>query len=1201
MQRKSRISQTCDLLMLRKPSIRTLWTNASFMRTPSTHHFVTTLIALSAVLSLVTGLILVGAALEDTRRLETEVRLKMQSLMPAIDRDSGNAAGRIDADLRKISGNLEQWRKTLVDHGLLGGLFFLTTLLLLVWLQFRRAEENRGLLRTLMDTIPDLIWLKDPHGVYIACNPRFEQFFGHQETDIVGQDDYRFMDCELAEFFRNNDRLAVQADGPRLNEEWLTFARDGYRGLFETIKTPMKTAQGKLIGVLGISRDITRQRETLDALHMREDLYSSIVGQAGDGIVLIDPETCRFLEFNDAACELVGYSRQEFADLTLFDLQFDHGENDVRQIMTQMLEGTLNRFEVRHRHKDGRPRDTWVSNRPLQIRGQRLLTVIWHDITGRKAAEAALHEERRFRETVMESIPGICYALDRDGNLLYWNRTLERIIDCAPDALKGRHALDFFACDDRQLIGERIDIAFAAAGTGTAVEADAKVVTANGSSIPFHFTSRSINMGGQPVLIGVGINVSARKEAEDSLRQLNAELEQRVQQRTADLLEAHSRLQNTQFAMDSVGIGITWADVATGHFIYANRFSAEFLGYSLEELLRLRVSDIDPNFPPEMYPRTVQNIRERGHVQFETEQRTKDGRMRPVEMTIYYHADGEGTAPRLIAFMSDIAHRKEAEAGLLQAKEASEAANAAKSAFLANMSHEIRTPLNAILGLNHLLKKEGVSPSQMQRLDKMEIAGRHLLSLINDILDLSKIEAGRMALEHNNFHLSSVLDSVASIIRDSAVSKGLTLEVDTDGVPLWLWGDATRLRQALLNFASNAVKFTERGSVCLRSVLLDEQGGALTVRFEVEDTGIGLTPEQQNRLFQAFEQADGSISRRFGGTGLGLALTKRLVELMGGQVGLDSTPGVGSTFWFIVPLQRGHGPVPIQPQPVETVAGAEAMLRTRHRGARLLLAEDNAINIEVVLEMLHAVDLDVCVVENGREAVKQARHQTFDLILMDMQMPQIGGLEATRLIRAMPQWTERPIVALTANAFTENRRACLDAGMNDVLVKPIEPNVLYATLLQWLPSAARSEDEFTPTGTATAVQELDDAQIIQRLRALPDMDVDAGLARLRGNPLKYLTLLRHLVDAQSLQMAEIERVLDAGDRIAAKRMAHSLKGCAATLGLTDVSELACDVEQLLKSEEDPASQLDAIHASVARIRNGLQRLESILAPARQPQ
>jgi len=1063
----------------------------------------------------------------------------------------------------------------------------------------REAEalaHKQTFLLTLFDTIPDLIWLKDLDGVYLACNSKFERFFGHPENEIVGKTDYDFMDRELAEFFRNNDHLAVETDGARMNEEWLTFAADGYHGLFETIKTPMKTAEGKLIGVLGIARDISRQHEAFEALREREEIYSSIVGQASDGIVLIDPETYDFVEFNDAACQMLGHDRDAFARLKLFDLPADHDPDQLRALMAATLARGKGHFELRQRHRDGSTRDCWISYRVLRIGGRTLVNAIWHDLTERKASEAALREERQLRATIMEAIPGICYTLDHNRCLHYWNQTFERLMERSPEDLKGINALDFFEGDDRRVIHERIVEAFT---TGAKVEVEATLVIDNDRRIPFLFNNRRIEMGGQPVLVGVGIDVSALRAAWDALRRLNSELEQRVRERTRELQAANAQLIDTQFALDSVGIGITWADFATGRFIHANRFSAEFLGYSLDELLQLRVWDIDPNFPPEAFAQITRQIRERGHLQFETEQLTKDNRRLPVEMNIYYHAGNGVTPPKLIAFMSDIARRKDAEAALRQAKEASEAASAAKSEFLANMSHEIRTPLNAILGLNFLLKKEDPSSVQLERLTKMEVAGRHLLSLINDILDLSKIEAGRMDLEHTSFHLSAVLDNVASIVRDAAANKGLTLEVDTDGVPLWLWGDVTRLRQSLLNFASNAVKFTERGKICLRSLLLREQDAALQVRFEVEDTGIGLTPEQQTRMFQAFEQAEDSTARKFGGTGLGLALTRRLVELMGGDVGLHSIPGVGSTFWFSVPLQCGHGPMPIL-VPTGVQGDAESRLSTRHLGARLLLAEDNPINVEVVLEMLHAVGIDVAVAANGREAVERARQQTFDLILMDMQMPEIGGIEATRLIRGLPQWADRPIIALTANAFAEDRRACLEAGMNDVLTKPVEPGLLYATILHWLAPTMRGERAPAPVQNQRVFDASDDALVILALRTRDGIDVNAGLAMLRGKTDKYLALVRQLVDRQSLQMLEMTQVLDAGDQAAAGRMAHSLKGSAATLGLAFIAERALRLEQLLTAENDPGVRRDAIQMTIAEVLAALHDIKSVVGPAPRP-
>ncbi len=420
-----------------------------------------------------------------------------------------------------------------------------------------------------------------------------------------------------------------------------------------------------------------------------------------------------------------------------------------------------------------------------------------------------------------------------------------------------------------------------------------------------------------------------------------------------------------------------------------------------------------------------------------------------------YASEPDAFGEQEIAPLEELARNVAAGIESLRARrqrDDAQGANRAKSAFLANMSHEIRTPLNAIVGLNYLMRRDGVSPEQAARLDKIDSASQHLLSIIDDVLDLSKIEAGRVQLESTNFHLSSILDNVHSIIAESAREKGLAVRVDGDAVPPWLRGDPTRLRQALLNFAGNAVKFTHTGSITLGARLLEDDASGLLVRFSVEDTGIGIASEHLPRLFQVFEQADPSITRKFGGTGLGLAITQRLAQLMGGECGVHSEPGAGSRFWFTARLQRGHGAVPVAT--LDAATNAEEQLRRGHRGARILLAEDNEVNREVALAMLHGVGMNVDIAADGREALNKVRTGRYDLVLMDMQMPEMGGLEATQAIRALPGWRDRPILALTANAFQEDRLACEAAGMNDFIAKPMDVGALYSALLRWLEAGA---------------------------------------------------------------------------------------------------------------------------------------------------
>jgi PAS domain S-box-containing protein len=660
--------------------------------------------------------------------------------------------------------------------------------------------------------------------------------------------------------------------------------------------------------------------------------------------------------------------------------------------------------------------------------------------------EQELRDSERHVKSMLNAIPDQLFRMDRGARVLDHKATAERAEAGAEGAVE--QALPAFPDSLQRQIQAQIQATLAGKRLQT-IEYEMPQ-PGQGQRV---FEMRMVPSA-QDEVIAVARDISERKQMESELEQHRLHLEKLVEQRTAALHEAELKYRTVaDFTYDWE----TWIDV-DGRWLYCSPACERVSGYGAEAFMARNTLYLDITHPEDRakFSAHLHQGEEDGICDLEYRIHHRNGEVRWINHLCQPVRNEAGKSLGRRASNRDITDRKRAEDELRQARDLAEAANLAKSTFLTNMSHEIRTPLNGIVGMTHLLRRGTATPQQLDRLEKIDAAAAHLLSIINNILDLSKIEAGKIILEEAPLSINSLLLNVKSILGARAQAKGLQLRVETDAALPAVQGDATRLQQALLNYVGNAIKFTERGSITLRCTTLDADAASVRVRFVVEDSGIGIPAAVLARLFTPFEQADNSTSRKYGGTGLGLAISKRLAELMGGEAGAESTPGEGSRFWFTARLARSPELALPAPAPV---SASESHLRQRHAGRRILIVDDEPLNLEVAKFMLEEVGLRVDTAVDGLSALRQAGANAFAAILMDMQMPTLDGLAATRQLRQLPGYRETPILAMTANAFAEDRARCLAAGMNDFIAKPVKSEVLFALLLNWLDSAPAAAPE----------------------------------------------------------------------------------------------------------------------------------------------
>ena len=908
----------------------------------------------------------------------------------------------------------------------------------------KQADESRALLASIVESSDDAIASIMLDGTITSWNKSAEALFGYTADEIIGKNA-----SVLGTPDRRNEISQVldkARTGAVSHLETVRQRKDGRRIDVALNVSPIRNSGGGIAGAAVIGRDIGEGVRAEQRLRDSEERFRNAFENAPFGMFLSATDG-RFVQVNATVCRMLGYSERELLALGWPELTHPDDLEAGRETLELLLgaPSACVEMEKRYLHRSGSV--VWVRVRLLLVRdsaGSPLYFVVHvEDITERRRAAEALRQSEARLRGITDSAQDAILVMDPQGAISYWNPAAESILGYRNEEAIGKNL-------HQLLVPERYHAAQRAAypeflrtgrGNGIGTTAELAARRKDGREIAVDLSLSAICLDGEWHAIGIIRDITERKQAEQALQSSEEKFRQ---------LAEHIHK-------------VFWMkEPATAKVLYVSPAYEQVWGRTCESLYQNPLSWMEAIQPEdrEQAHLSVERQMAGEHIDSEYRIRTPDGVQKWIRSRAFPVRDQAGQLIRVAGLAEDITEWKRYEKELVHAREAAEAANLAKSRFLANMSHEIRTPMNGVIGMLQLLLDTDLTAEQREYAGVIETSGRTLLALIDDILDLSKIEARKITLEHVDFNPRRIVEDAVQTLRGQANAKGLAFGwLATQETPSLVRGDSNRLRQVLMNLAANAIKFTDRGEVSVQVGLESEDHGKATLRFSITDTGIGIRPDQAAVLFAPFVQADASMTRKYGGTGLGLSISKQLVEMMGGRIGLNSREGEGATFWFTVVFDTPVEPaLASKPEPAGTGRRQPANGRCAvppgvgrpRREARILVTEDNPINRLVLRAQLEKLGYQAHAVANGVEAVEAVQQGIYDLVLMDCQMPQMDGFEATRRLRESGS-PHVPIVAITANAMAGDRERCIREGMNDYLSKPVELGPLAEVLERWLP------------------------------------------------------------------------------------------------------------------------------------------------------